>query len=143
MTKLKSAARPGDNITKLSGATREFADQGADFAGHTDRTRATAEETADAAGEVYATFTSSTLNFHHQWIELVRANTNATLDFVHQILDVKSPSQFVELSAEHVRKRVETFAEQARQLTGMAQKLTADAAGPMRASMKNALNNVA
>ena len=73
------------------------------------------------------------MDFHRQWIEMVGENTNATLDFVHRILDVKSPSEFVELSAEHARKRFETFTEQARQLTGMAQKMTAGlAAGASR-----------
>jgi phasin len=135
MAELKSAARQGEKTaTELSGATREFAEQGADFARDVaDKTGATAEETTRAAGEVYSTFTGNTVDFHRQWIEMVHENTNATLDFVHQVLDVKSPSEFVELSAKHARKRFETFAQQAGQLTCMAQKMTANLAAPMRA----------
>jgi phasin family protein len=118
--------------------------QGADFAKDvSDRTKATAEVTNKAAGEAYATFASGTVEFHRQWIEMIRANSNATLDFVHQVLGVKSPSAFVELSAEHARKQAEAFAEQARHLTGMAQKLTTVMAAPMQAGMKNVFNKAA
>jgi phasin family protein len=90
-----------------------------------------------------ATFASGAVEFHRQWIEMIRVNTNATLDFVHQVLGVKSPSAFVELSAEHARKRAEAFSEQARHLTGMAQKLTTVMAAPMQAGMKNVFNKAA
>jgi phasin family protein len=144
MSESKSARQAEKRITELSGATREFARQGADFAKDvSDRTKATAEETNKAAGEAYATFASGAVEFHRQWIEMIRANTNATLDFVHQVLGVKSPSAFVELSAEHARKRAEAFAEQARHLTGMAQKLTTVMAAPMQAGMKNVFNKAA
>src|SRR6476619_916745 len=118
MSESKSARQAEKRITELSGATRECARQGADFA-------------------------REAVDFHRQWIEMIRANTNATLDFVHQVLGVKSPSAFVELSAEHARKRAEAFAEQARHLTGMAQKLTTDMAAPMQAGMKNIFNKAA
>ncbi len=108
-----------------------------------DRTKATAEETSKAAREAYSTFASGAVEFHRQWIEMVRANTNATFDFVHQVLGVKSPSAFVELSAEHARKQAEAFAEQARHLTGIAQKLTTDMTGPMQSTMKNIFSKAA
>ena len=144
MSESKSARQREKTMTELSGATREFAQQGVDFAKDmTDRTKATAEETSKAAGEAYSTFASGAVEFHRLWIEMVRANTNVTLDFVHQVLGVKSPSAFVELSAEHARKQAEAFAEQARHLTGMTQKLTTDMAAPMQAGMKNVFNKAA
>ena len=145
MAESKSPTRQGERAAaEFSGATRVFAEQGADFArGATDKTMATAKETTRAAGEVYSALTGNTLDFHRQWIEMVRENTNAALDFLHRVLDVKSPSEFAELSAEHARKRFETFTEQARQLTGMAQKMTADLGAPMHMGMKNALHRAA
>jgi hypothetical protein len=47
------------------------------------------------------------------------------------------------LSAEHARKQAEAFAEQARHLTGMTQKLTTDMAAPMQAGMKHVFNKAA
>jgi phasin len=145
MPESKSATKQAEKtVTELSAATREFAHQGADFAKDvSDKTKATAEETSKAAGEVYSTFTSGAVDFHRQWIEMVRDNTNATLDFVHNALGVKSPSAFVELSSEHARKQLETFAEQSRHLTALAQKLTTDIAAPMQAGMKNVFNKAA
>jgi phasin family protein len=108
-----------------------------------EKTKGTAEETSKAAEEVYLTFASGAVDFHRKWIEMIRENTNATLDFVHNALNVKSPSAFVELSSEHARTRFEAFAEQARHLTSLAQKLTTDMATPMQAGMKNVFNKAA
>ena len=144
MSESKSARQAEKRITELSGATRESARHGADFAKVvSDRTNATAEETNKVAGEAYATFASGAVEFHRQWIEMVRANTNVTLDFVHQMLGVKTPSAFVELSTEHARKQMEALAEQTRHLTGMAQKLTTDMTAPMQTSMKNIFDKAA
>lgn len=145
MAESKPTTRQSEKtVTELSGATREFAEQGADFARDVaGKARATAKETTQAAEEAYSTFTGYAVDFHRQWIEMVQENTNATLAFVQRLLSVKSPSDFVDLSAEHARNRFETFAEQARQLTGMTQKMTVDLAAPIRAGMKNALNKAA
>ena len=101
---------------------------------------AAAEETSKTASAVYSTFATGAVDFHRQWIETVRENTNATLDFVHQALGVKSPAAFVELSSGHARNQLEAFAEQARNLTGMTQKLSTDMAVPMQAGMWNVFN---
>ncbi len=144
MSESKYARQMEKTPTELAGATRDFARQGADFAKDmSDRTKTTAEETSKAAGEAYSTFASGAVEFNRQWIEIVQANTNATLDFVHQALGVKSPSAFVELSTEHARKQMEALAEQARHLTGMAQKLTTDMTAPIQTSMKNVFNKAA
>src|SRR4051812_33883864 len=51
-------------------------------------------------------------------LPLIRPRQQVTLDFAHEVLGVKTPSAFVELSAEHARKQAEALAEQARLLTG-------------------------
>jgi len=145
MAEPKSSIRQAEKTTaELSGAAREFAEQGGDFAWNAaNKTKAAAQEATRTAGEVCSTFTGNALDFHRRWIEMVRENTNATLDFVHQVLNVKSPSEFVELAAEHARKQAETFTEQARQLTEMTQKMSAGLATPMQAAMKYTPNKAA
>jgi phasin family protein len=76
----------------------------------------------------------ATVELQRQWIEIIRASTNAALDFAHEALGVKSPSAFLELSSEHARKQAEVLAEQARQFTGMTQKLATDISAPIRGS---------
>ena len=145
MQETKPAAKHAEKtVNELSSATKEFAQRGADFAKNvSDKTKATAEDAAKTAGESYSTLASGAVDFHRQCIEMVRENTNANFDFINQLLGVKSPSAFVELTAEYARKQVETFADQTRHLTGMAQKITTDTVAPLQASVKSAFNRAA
>ncbi len=81
--------------------------------------------TADAANLVKDTYTTAAKHaqeYNGKFIEFARANTEAALEFVHQVSGAKSPSEFFELSASHSRKQLETLSEQARELTALAQK---------------------
>jgi len=130
--------------TEASAALREVAQQGAAFAKDvSEKTRATAEETNKALEQTYSTATKGAADFNRQWIEIIRANTNSTLDFAHQLLGVKSPSEFLELSSAHARKQLEAFAEQSKHLTGLAQKVTTDVVEPLQAGVKNVLTKAA
>ena len=133
------------NTAKLhGGGGREFARQGAAIAKDvSENTMATAEETTAALEKTYSIVATGAADFHHQWIEIVRFNTNSTLDFVQQLLGVRSPAEFLELSSAHFRKQFETFAEQSKHLTGMAQKMTTHAVEPLQAGVKSALSKTA
>jgi phasin len=82
-------------------------------------------------------------DFNLQWIEMARTNTNSAFDFTRQLVGVKSPSEFLELSAAHARKQFEAFTEQARRLTVLAQKVTTDAVQPLQASVASAFSKAA
>ena len=113
MSESKSARQREKTMTELSGATREFARQGVYFAKDmTERTKATAEETSKGGGRGI---------FHvRQRGSRVRSPVDRDgpseyqryARFVHQVLGVKTPSAFVELSTEHARKQMEALAEQ-------------------------------
>jgi phasin len=123
---------------------RKVARQGAAFGSAvSENFKATAEETTAGLEKTYSIVATGATDFHHQWIEIVRFNTNSTLDFVQQLFSVKSPVEFLELSSAHFRTQFETFAEQSRHLTGMAQKLTTDAVEPLQVGMKSALSKTA
>jgi len=133
------------NTAKLhEGGGRKVARQGAAFGSAvSENSKATAEETTKVVERTYSIVATGAADFHHQWIEIVRFNTNSTLDFVQQLFSVKSPAEFLELSSAHFRTQFETFAEQSRHLTGMAQKMTTDAVEPLQAGMKSALSKTA
>ena len=125
-------------------AVKEFAQQGAAYSKDmSEKSKAAAEETSQALQQTYSTVAKGAADFNVQWIEMVRANTNSTLDFARQLVSVKSPSEFLELSAAHARKQFETFAEQAQHLTSLAQKVTTDAVQPLQAGVKSAFNKAA
>jgi len=120
---------------------RKVARQGAAFRNAVSEDfKATAEDTTKVAEKTYSIVATGAADFHHQWIEIVRFNTNSTLDFVQRLFSVKSPAEFLELSSAHFRTQFETFAEQGRHLTGMAQKMSTHAVEPLQAGMKSALS---
>ncbi len=127
----EGSARP------MSGATamREFAEQGAAYTKDAYEHTKTAHK---ALEQTYSTVAQGVAEFNLQWIEMVRANTNSAFDFSRQLVGVKSPAAFLELSAAHARKQFETFAEQSQQLAGLAQKVTTEAVQPLQAGVKNA-----
>jgi len=119
-------------------AVREFAQQGAAYSKDAyEKTKEAAEKTNKAIAETYSTVAKGTAEFNQQWIEMVRANTNSALDFAGELFRMKSPSEFLELSASHARKQFETLTEQAQRLSGLAQKVTTDAVQPLQANVKN------
>jgi phasin len=133
------------NTTRLHEVEgRKAARQGAAFGNAgSENFKATAEETTMALEKTYSVVATGAADFHHQWIEIVRFNTNSTLDFVQQLFSVRSPTEFLELSSAHFRTQFETFTEQSRHLTGMAQKMTTNAVEPLQAGIKSALSKTA
>jgi hypothetical protein len=104
-----------------------------------EKSKAAAQGTSQAIQRV----TKGAADFNAQWIEMALANTDATLDFVRQLAEVKSPSEFLELSTAHAREQFDTFTKQAQHLAALAQKVTTDAVRPLQAGAKSALNKVA
>jgi phasin len=135
--KAQTADRPAQ-------AMKDFAQQGADYSKDlAEKSEAMADATKKSMQQTYSTAVDEAANFNVQWIEMLRENANASLDLARQLVTAKSPSEFFELSAAHTRKQMETFAQQAQQLAGLAQKATADAMKPMQAGMKNVFNKAA
>ena len=115
-------------MTETINKAREYAQQGADYSvGMAENVQAMASTVIKDAAE-----------FNVQWIEMVRANANSSLDFARRLVSVKSPSEFFQLSAEHTRKQFEAVTQQAQHLAGLAQKVTTDAVQPMQAIVKSA-----
>jgi phasin len=130
--------------TAGAAAVREFAEQGAAYTKNAyENTKVAAAETHKAFEQTYSAVAQGVAEFNQQWLEMIRANTNAAFDFSRQLVGVKSPSAFLELSAAHARKQFETFAEQSQQLAGLAQRVTTDAVQPLQASVKSVFSKAA
>ncbi|MGB9043528.1 MAG: phasin family protein, partial [Pseudolabrys sp.] len=63
------------------------------------------------------------------------ANTKAAFDFAQRMSDVKSPSEFVELSTKLAQQQLTTLTEQTRQLAALAQQVTLSTAEPLKTSL--------
>ena len=65
---------------------REFAQQGAAYSKDMyEKSKAATEETHKALQQTYSTVAKGAADFNVQWIEMIRANTNSTLDFARQL----------------------------------------------------------
>jgi hypothetical protein len=51
------------------------------------------------------------------------SNVNTTLEYAQRLVNVKTPSEFVELSTSHARKQFESIMKQTAELGSIAQKL--------------------
>ncbi len=76
----------------------------------------------------YTTAAKGTADYNRKVIEIAGANAHAALDYAHELLGVKSPSEFIELSTAHARKQFEAMAAQTKELTELAQKVTTEIA---------------
>ncbi len=141
-----------DNTTQAKGrngdrpaqAFKDFAQQGADYGKElTEKSQAAAETAGKSLQHSYENAKGDAADFGAQWIEMVRANTNASLDFAHQLIEARSPSEVLELTAAHTRRQFETFLQQSQQLSDFAQKATTDAVKPMQDGMKKAFDKAA
>ena len=71
-------------------------------------------------------------------IEFARANSNAAFDYANELLAVKSPSEFIQLSTEQARKQFEVLSEQTKELTALSQKVMLETAEPLKAGAAKA-----
>jgi phasin len=76
-------------------------------------------------------------------IEFSGANTEATLDFLAQLVSVKSPSEAVQLSITHGRKSFEATTSQNRELWDLARKVATETTEPLKKGFAGALPKAA
>jgi phasin len=142
--KASATSRTERPVTDAAGAAREFAQQGAAATRDTlEKTKAAAEEANKTLQQSYSTAAKGAMEFNIQWMDMLRTNANANLDFARQLFSVKSPTECLELSTAHARRQFETYVEQAQQLAGLAQKITTDAVQPLQARVASAFSKAA
>jgi len=80
-------------------ACREMTEKGVAHAKDTyAKAKVASEEAADLLQNTYAAVTKGATDYNLKLIEIARTNTRAAFDYAHELLGVKSPSEFIELS---------------------------------------------
>ena len=129
---------------EVPAAFREFAEKGVSQAKeHYEKMKTAAEEATDLLEGTYATASKGASEYGLKVIETARINTNATFDFVSEMMNVKTFSEFVELSTAHGRKQFETLTTQSKELASLAQKVATETAEPVKESVSKAFKKVA
>jgi phasin len=100
---------------------------------------------ADAATlmkDSYSRTIKGAQEYNTKVIEFAQANNKAAFDFDQELVGVKSPSEFFELSTNHSRKQFEKLTEQTKELATLAQKVTVATAEPVKAGVTKAFNQL-
>jgi phasin len=106
------------------------------------KAKVASEEAADLLENTYEAAAKRATDYNRKLIEITRTNTRAAFDYVHELLGVKSPSEFIALSTAQMRKQLEIVSEQNKELGALAQEIATEAAGTIKASMSKAVNKV-
>jgi hypothetical protein len=88
----------------------------------------------------YETAAKRATEYNHKLIEIVRTNTRAAFDNVHELLGAKSPSEFIELSTAQMRKQFEIVSGQSNELCALTQEMATEAAGAIKTGSSKAFN---
>jgi phasin len=129
---------------EIPAAFREFAEKSVSQAKENyEKMKSAAEEATDLLEDTYATASRGAADYGIKMLEAARANTNAAFDFASEFMTVRSLSEAVELSTAHVRKQFDALSAQVKELTTLAQKVTAETAEPVKESFNKAFKKVA
>ena len=83
---------------------------------------------------VFTTASKGASEYSAKLMEIMKANTTASLDFAQALIGVKSPSEAMELWSSHAKSQFETFTANAKELAELAKKVATDTAEPIKAS---------
>jgi phasin len=140
---------PGQEIPKfdlpnmeMPEAFREMTEKGVAHAKDTyEKAQAAAGQATDLLKSTYATAARCATDYNLKVLEIARTNTSSAFDYAQELLGVKSPAEFVELSTAHARKQCEAMTAQTKELAELAQRATAEIAEPLKPGMTKAFNN--
>ena len=124
---------------KSNEAFRETAEKGVAQVKDTyEKAKVATEQATDMLKDTYATAAKGATEYNLKIMEIARTNTNAAFEHAQQLLRVKSPLEFVELSTAHARKQFDTMIAQTKELTELAQKVTTETTAPLKAGVTKA-----
>jgi phasin len=112
---------------------RNFAEQGAQQAKESlEKMGAAAHEATSLVQNTYSATIKGAQDYNAKLMEFARINTAAAFTYAQELSRVKSPAEFMELTTKYTREQFEAMTEQAKELAALAQKMTLDAADPLK-----------
>jgi len=126
---------------EMPDAFREMTEKGVAHAKDTYvKAKVVSEEAADLLQNTYAAVAKGATDYNLKLIAIARTNTRAPFDYAHELLSVKSPSEFIELSTAQMRKQFDMFSAQNQELCALAQEVATEAAEPIKTGVSKAFN---
>jgi phasin len=104
------------------------------------KAKVASDEAADLLQNTYATVAKGATDYNLKLMEIARTNTRAAFDYAHELLGVKSPSDFIELSTAQMRKQFDIASAQNRELCALAQEVATETAESIKSRVPKAFN---
>ncbi len=97
---------------------------------------AATEQATNLIENTYWTATKGIRDYNLKMLEMAQVNADAAFDYARQLLDVKSPSQMMELCSADGRKQFELLTQQTKELAAIGQKVATETAAPVTKAFK-------
>ena len=81
---------------------------------------------------VFASAGKGASEYSAKLMEIVKANTTASLDFAQELIGVKTPSEALELWTSHAKKQFEAFSAYSKELAELSQKVATETVEPIK-----------
>ena len=128
-------ANPNDPFSQVPEQMRAFAEKGVSQArGNYAKFKDVAESHNGTIEAVFTQLSKGASEYSTRLMEMMKSNTTANLNFVQELLGIKSPSEALELWTSHTRKQYEAFTVQAKELGKLTQKRATETAEPIKAN---------
>ena len=142
-TKSTTTKPSGSSRADATQAFRETAENGsAQVKAAFEKASTAAADATSLMKDSYSSTVKGAQEYNTKVIEFAQANTKAAFDFAQELVGVKSPSEFFELSTNRSRKQFETLTEQAKELAMLAQRVTLATAEPIKAGATKAFSQL-
>jgi phasin len=131
-------------LFNLSGANvREIAEKGVTQTREAfEKLNASAKEAAGTLNASASVVAQGLSEFNAKAFEALQANTYSTLDFLSSLASVKSPGELAPLQSAFAEKQFKALSEQAKDLTALAQKISKEAAEPLKGQIEKTIKSV-
>ena len=96
----------------------------------------------DVLQVTYPTAAKGAADYGAKVIEMANVNTSTALTFVRDLVNTKSLSEVMKLSAEHAHRNFGTVSAQNRELWELAQKVSTETAEPIKQGFTKVLQKV-
>ena len=114
---------------------RAFAEKGVSQArDNYARFKDVAETNNSTMEAVFSNASKGASEYSAKMMEIIKANTSASLDFAQELVGVKTPSEALELWTNHAKKQFEALSAYSRELAELSQKVAAETAEPIKAN---------
>lgn len=97
-----------------------------------EKAKVAGEQATELVKNTCATAAKGAADYNLKIVEIACTNIKAAFEYGEALMRVKSPSEFVALSATHARKQFDTMIAQTSELTALAQKVTTEATQPLK-----------